>query len=103
MQTVGEAGKKTNRIANVKVAHYVGKDEFTKNVSTGETFLGNNFLCFGCLLRQTLESHQAVGHGWLNGNGCRTLVFIGRKGIPSMCLEHAINVGLAAQLDVISG
>ena len=29
-------------------------------------------------------------------------MFFGRRGIPSVCLEHAINVGLAAQLDVIS-
>ena len=29
-------------------------------------------------------------------------MFVGCRGIPSMCLEHAINVGLAAQLDIVS-
>ena len=29
-------------------------------------------------------------------------MFVGCRGIPSMCLEHTINVGLAAQLDIIS-
>ena len=37
--TVRETGKKIDGIAYVKVAYYVGKDEFTKNVSVGETFL----------------------------------------------------------------
>ena len=37
--TIGETGEKTNGMANVKAAQYVGKEKFTKNVSTGETFL----------------------------------------------------------------
>ena len=47
MQTVGEAVKKTYGIANVKMAYYIGKDKFTQNVPTRETFLGNNFLALG--------------------------------------------------------
>ena len=102
VRTVGEAGEKTYGIANIKAAYYVGKDKYTKNFSIRETFLRNNFLCFGRLLRWTLESHQAVGNSRLNGNGRGTVVFVGRRGIPSMCLEDTINVGLAAQLDIIS-
>ena len=99
--TVGEAGKKTYGIANVEMAYYVGKDKFAKNISIRETFLGDNLFCFGCLLRWTLKSHQAIGDSRLNGNRCRTVVFFGRRGIPSMCLEHTINAGLAAQLDAV--
>ena len=102
VQRVGEMGEKTNGMANVKLSCCAGKDEFTKNVSVGETFLRNNLLCFRCLLRQTLESHQMVGHSWLNGNRHGTFVFIGRRGIPSKCVEHTINAGLAAQLDAVS-
>ena len=75
MQTVGETGKKTDGMANVKMAHYAGKDKFTKNISVGETFLSNNFLCFGRLLRWTLESHQVLSNSWLDGNRHGTVVF----------------------------
>ena len=68
MWMVRELGKKTNGIANVKTAYYMGKDKFTKNIPVKETFLRNNFLCFGHLLRWTFESHQAVGNSRLNGN-----------------------------------
>ena len=102
MWTVGEMGKKTHGIANVESAYYVGKDKFGKNVPVRETFLRHNILCFRRLLRQTLESHQAVGNSRQNGNRCRTVMFIGCRGIPSMRLEHMIDVGLAAQLDIFS-
>ena len=84
MWMVGELDKKTNGIANVKMAYYAGKDKFTKNVSIRETFLGHSILCFGHLLRWTLESHQVVGNSRLNGNGHKTVVFFGRRGVPSM-------------------
>ena len=102
VRTGGEAGEKTYRIADVETAYYVGKDKFAKNISIRETFLGDNLFCFRCLLGWTLECHQAIGDSRLNGNRRRTVVFFGRRGIPSMCLEHTINVGLTTQLDVIS-
>ena len=42
-----------------------------------------------------------VSISWLARNRHGTVVLIGHRGIPSMCLEHAINVGLAAQLGVV--
>ena len=97
--TVGETGKKTDETANVELAHCAGKDKFAKNIYMRATFLGDNLLCFRHLLRWTFESHQMVSHSWLNGNRHRTFMFIECRGIPSMCMEHAIDVGIAAQLD----
>ena len=74
--TVGEMGKKTGRIADIKLADNMGKDRFSKNVSMGETFFRNNLFGFRHLLRWTFESHRVVGHNQLNRNRHRTIVFI---------------------------
>ena len=99
--TVREMGRETDGTANVKLVCNVGKDKFPKNIFTGKTFLRNNFFGFRHLLGWTFKNHQVVGHCRLHGNRHRTFVFIGCRGIKSMCLEHVINVGVAAQLDVI--
>ena len=98
--TVREMGKETDGMANVKLACNAGKHKFPKNVSTGETFL--RFFGFRHLFESSFESSQAVGYSWLDWTRHRTFMFIGCRGIPSMCLEHVINVGLATQLDTVS-
>ena len=89
---VRKVSKKTHRMANVELECCVGKDKFTKSISTREIFLVNNVFGLRHLLRWTLKSHQAVGHSLLIENRHRTFMFIGCRGIPSMCLENAVNV-----------
>ena len=53
---VGETDKKTDRMANVETACHAGKDKFTKNVSVGETFLGN------CWNRTVVSMEKVLHH-----------------------------------------
>ena len=57
----GEMGKKTNGMADIELAHDMGRNEFHKSVSAGETFLRNNVFCFSHILG-SFEGHQVIGH-----------------------------------------
>ena len=85
-QRLREMSNRTNRMANIKLACNADKDEFAKNVSIRDTFLRDILLCFWCLLMWTFESQQMVGYCVLHGNGCGTVMFVGGRGIPFMCL-----------------
>lgn len=61
-------------------------------------FLGKR-MRFGCLLGRSLHRHHLCDIGQIKGDN---LGIVHRLGlIPTMCLQHSINVELGAELDVV--
>ena len=103
VRRVGEPREETDGVANVQTTDDAGVNQFAENITVGETDLVRDRLGLWSLLGRTFEKHKGtgcVGVQW-NGLGRGIRLFLGS--IPSMGLEHTVDVRLRADLDVILG
>lgn len=100
---LGVTAEERDDIANVKATHDEGINEFTKYLAVTKASSGGEGEGVRSAFGRTSGKAEGRDDGRRHGNNVVAVTGVRRGSGPTVSLEQSINVGLAGDLDVVTG